>query len=92
MPSSGPGYNTSTRHRGICWEVNEVEQFIDGRPLVDGRACRDRWRTRNSDGSARSEAPGVIWILAEELVVQRRDLFEYIEEQKTWLSRGATNP
>lgn len=86
------GYDTSTRYRGICWEVVEVEQFIDNRPLVDGRTCRERWRTRNGDGSGRSEAPGVMWILAEELVVQRRDPFEFIEEQTSWLNRGTTGP
>jgi hypothetical protein len=86
------GYDTSTRYRGICLEIAEVEAFIDGRPLVNGHTCRQRWHTTNPDGSVRSEAPGVIAILAEEVHMQQRDIFEWHKEQTSWLDRSKCHP
>lgn len=85
------GYETSSAYRGICLEVAEVEEFIDGRPLVKGRSCRERWRTTYPDGSTRSEAPGVITILAEEVIEQGSDMFEWHRELSRWLDRGMAN-
>jgi hypothetical protein len=82
------GYDTSSKYRGICFEIAEVEEFIDKRSLVDGQTCRQRWRTHYPDGSLRSEAPGVFVILAEEVHVQHRDILEWHQEQSSWLDRG----
>jgi hypothetical protein len=86
------GYDSSTRYRGICFEISEVEEFIESRPLVDGQTSRQRWHTENPDGSVRSEAPGVMTNLAEELIGQHRDAFEFCEEQQGWLDRGRCHP
>ncbi len=82
------GYQTTTCYRGICLEIGDVEAFMDGRALVNGQTCRERWRTFHSDGSLRSEAPGVITILAEEIVNKRIDFLDWYEEQKSWLGRN----
>lgn len=86
------GYETSTAYRGICLEIDEVEAFIDQRPVVDGQTCRQRWHTTNPDGSVRSEAPGVIAILAEEVHMQKRDIFEWQKELTSWLDRSSCHP
>ena len=82
------GYQTTTCYRGICLEIGEVEACVDGRALVNGKTCRERWRTFHPDGSLRSEAPGVITILAEEIVNKRIDFVDWNEEQKSWLGRN----
>jgi hypothetical protein len=81
------GYATTTRYRGMCFEIADVEKLIDNRPLVDGRTCRERWRTKHPDGSTRSEAPGVFAILAEEYTEQGRCWKDFLDEQTEWLGR-----
>jgi hypothetical protein len=82
------GYHTSKRYRGICLEVVDVENFIDGQPLVDGKTCRELWHTTNADGSIRSEAPGVLAILVAEARAHRLDLTVWWRQQNQWLDRG----
>jgi len=71
----------------MCFEIDQVEEFIDNRPPVDGKTCRERWRTAHPDGSPRSEAPGVFVILAEEYTEQDRFWKDYLDEQNVWFSR-----
>lgn len=82
------GYESSVGYRGVCFEVGEVEAFIDARPLVGGATCRDRWRTFAEDGSVESEAPGVFAILAEERGSVDRDQTELWREMESWIKRG----
>lgn len=60
-------YGAATKYRGICLEIDFVDDFIDGRPSrEDGKTCWERWDTTYDDGSTRSKAPSLTAILAEE--------------------------
>lgn len=81
-------HSDTERYLGICWEVADVERLIDSRPPVAGETCRERWRTRDSDDTVLSEAPGVLAILAEEYYEQGRHWEDYWNEREEWLDKG----
>jgi hypothetical protein len=86
------GYETSTRYRGICFEIADVEAFIDQPPTAGGPSRREQWRKKDVSGAVVSEAPGVITILAYEYVNQGAHWKDYWEDLQRWLNSGRCPP
>lgn len=86
------GYETSTKYRGVCFEIADVEAFIDQPSAAGGLSRREQWRKLDAGGSVLSEAPGVLTILAYEYVNQGVYWLDYWEERKRWLNSGKCPP
>jgi hypothetical protein len=72
------GYETTEEYRGIAYEVDLVNLFIDLRPVHEGKTCREQWLTYEPDGvTIRSQAPGMFWILDRELFSEQIDIAEW---------------
>lgn len=86
------GYETSMRYRGVCFEIADVDAFIDRPSGAGGLSRRDQWRKTDALGTVTAEAPGVITILAYEYVNQIVDWKEYWAQREQWLNAGKCPP
>lgn len=86
------GYETSTRYRGVCFELSAVDAFLDRPSAGGGPSRREQWRKTDADGAIVSEASGVITILAYEYVNQNVYWLDFWNERERWLNGGACRP
>jgi hypothetical protein len=86
------GYETTTAYRGICFEIAEVEEFLDLPGPAGDVTRRERWRKFESDGRVRSEAPGIFVMLAQERQVPSQDVADIFAGWSHWLNNGKSPP
>jgi hypothetical protein len=86
------GYQTATRYRGVCFELTEVDAFLDRPSAAGGPTRREQWRKVDQDGAVYAEAPGVITVLAYEFVNQNVYWLDFWNERERWLNSTSCRP